>query len=295
MGDGKRGFRVKTDSLFYRLFQHHPRLALDLLGLHYSADSYRFGSEEIKQTSFRLDGVFTPLGDDAEQPYIFAEIQYQPDPDFYDRLFSEITLYLRINKPTHPWVALVMYPARGIERPANIGFRPFLALPQLQRVYLEDYPPGEQPTPRLGLLHLVASDPRQTLVLARDWIQKYGDTSAETLDFIETILVYKLPRLNREEIRIMLGLEDVQLKQTRFYQEAKEEGLEEGLEKGLEKGLQQGEKMILQRLLVRRFGELPLSVQQQLQQASAEQVERWADRLFDANTLDAIFTDANKL
>lgn len=85
----------------------------------------------------------------------------------------------------------------------------------------------------------------------------------------------------------MLGLEDVQLKQTRFYQEAKE--------KGLEKGLQQGEKMILQRLLVRRFGELPLSVQQQLQQASAEQVERWADRLFDANTLDAIFTDANKL
>ena len=277
---------MKTDSLFYRLFRNHPRLALDLLGLNYSADSYRFGAEEVKQTSFRLDGVFTPLSDDAEQPYIFAEIQYQPDPDFYDRLFSEIALYLRINKPTHPWVALVIYPTHGIERPANIGFRPFLALPQLQRVYLEDYPNREHPTPRLGLLYLIASDPRETLVLARDWIRQCGDTSTDTLDFIETILVYKLPRLSREEIRLMLGLEDVQLKQTRFYQEAKEEGVQQGV--------QQGEKLILQRMLVRRFGELPELVQQRLQQASAEQVEQWADRFVEASSLEAIFADGHK-
>lgn len=274
---------MKTDSLFYRLFQYHPQLALDLLGLSYDADSYRFGAEEIKQTSFRLDGVFTPVGDKAEQPYIFAEVQYQPDLDFYDRLFSEIALYLRINKPTHPWVALVIYPTRAIERPANIGFRPFLTLPQLQRVYLQDYSSSAQPTPRLGLLHLIASDPGQTLVLARDWMRQYSDTSTDTLDFIETILVYKFPRLSREEIKTMLGLEDVQLQQTRFYQEAKQEGREEGLE--------QGEKMILQRLLVRRFGELPVPVLQRLQHASAEQVEHWADRLLEATTLDAIFGD----
>jgi predicted transposase YdaD len=97
--------------------------------------------------------------------------------------------------------------------------------------------------------------------------------------------VYKLPRLSREEIKIMLGLEDVQLKQTRFYQEVKEEGREEGLE--------QGEKMILQRLLVRRFGELPSPVQHRLQQANAEQVEQWADRLLEARSLEAIFADDN--
>ncbi|NOT53196.1 MAG: Rpn family recombination-promoting nuclease/putative transposase [Deltaproteobacteria bacterium] len=277
---------MKTDSLFYRLFRNHPGLALDLLGLNYSPDSYRFGAEDIKQTSFRLDGVFTPLSSDAEQPYIFAEIQYQPDPDFYDRLFSEIALYLRINKPTHPWMALVIYPTRGTERPANIGFRPFLTLPQLQRVYLEDFPNREHPTPRLGLLSLIASDPRQTLVLARDWLRQHGDTSTDTLDFIETILVYKLPRLSREEIRLMLGLEDTQLKQTRFYQEAKEEGVQQGV--------QQGEKLILQRLLVRRFGELPSSVQQRLQQASPEQVEQWADRFVEASSLEAIFANGDK-
>jgi len=268
---------MKTDSLFYRLFQHHPQLALELLGLHYSADSYRFGSEEIKQTAFRLDGVFTPLANDPEQPLIFAEVQYQPDDDFYDRLFTEIALYLRLHKPRHTWLALVIYPARRIEKPAHIGFRPFMDLPQLHRVYLEDYQDSQGLTPTLDLLRLIASDARQTLVLARDWVTRYNDINPNTLDFIETILVYKLPRLSREEIKTMLALDDVQLKQTRFYQEAMEEGREKG------------EQILLQRLLVRRFGPLPVALQQRLEQADAEQVEQWADRFIDAGTLEAIF------
>ena len=47
------------------------------------------------------------------------------------------------------------------------------------------------------------------------------------LDFIETILVYKLPRLSREEIKTMFALNEIELKQTRFYQEAVEEGCQE--------------------------------------------------------------------
>ena len=47
----------------------------------------------------------------------------------------------------------------------------------------------------------------------------------QVLQIIETILIYKFPRMNREEIEAMFGLSE--LKQTRFYQEAKEEGREE--------------------------------------------------------------------
>ncbi|MEI6069734.1 MAG: DUF2887 domain-containing protein, partial [Methylococcaceae bacterium] len=130
---------MKTDTLFYRLFKRKPQVALELLGLEYQSESYRFCSEEIKQTAFRLDGIFTPLGDDAGQPLIFVEVQYQPDDDFYDRFFSEITLYLRLNKPAHPWLALVLYPSRSVEKEASIAFSPFIELPQLRRVYLEDY------------------------------------------------------------------------------------------------------------------------------------------------------------
>jgi predicted transposase YdaD len=45
---------------------------------------------------------------------------------------------------------------------------------------------------------------------------------------IETILVYKLPTLSREEIQAMLELTDVDLKQTRFYQDVFTEGRLEG-------------------------------------------------------------------
>jgi predicted transposase YdaD len=47
---------------------------------------------------------------------------------------------------------------------------------------------------------------------------------ADTLDLIETILAYKFPQLSRDEPWIMLHLPDTNLKQTRFYQEAFQEG-----------------------------------------------------------------------
>ncbi|MFB2934819.1 hypothetical protein ACE1B6_06035, partial [Aerosakkonemataceae cyanobacterium BLCC-F154] len=46
------------------------------------------------------------------------------------------------------------------------------------------------------------------------------------LELIESVLVYKFTALSRQELETMFGLSD--LKQTRFYQEAKEEGKEEG-------------------------------------------------------------------
>ncbi len=81
----------------------------------------------------------------------------------------------------------------------------------------------------------------------------------------------------------MLALEDVSLKQTRFYQEAMAEGWENGRENG--------EQSLLQRMLMRRFGELPTPLQQLLSQANATQIEQWADRFIDATTLEAIFGD----
>ncbi len=77
---------MKTDTLFYRLFLRQPKLALELLGLDYPNDSYQFSSEEIKQTAFRIDGLFKPVTDNPNQPLIFVEVQYQADNDFYGRL-----------------------------------------------------------------------------------------------------------------------------------------------------------------------------------------------------------------
>ncbi|MFN9732467.1 MAG: Rpn family recombination-promoting nuclease/putative transposase, partial [Microcystis sp.] len=50
------------------------------------------------------------------------------------------------------------------------------------------------------------------------------------LELIETILIYKLPKMNRKEIEAMFSLSD--LRETKVYQEALEEGREEGREEG---------------------------------------------------------------
>jgi len=60
-------------------------------------------------------------------------------------------------------------------------------------------------------------------------------------------------------------------------------------QKGLQQGLQQGERRVLQRLLTRRFGELPAWVETRLRDASPEQLEIWGERLLEASRLEEIF------
>lgn len=58
---------------------------------------------------------------------------------------------------------------------------------------------------------------------------------------------------------------------------------------GLEQGLTQGQSLTLVRLLIRRFGELPADRRQQVAAASQTELDRWTDRLLDANSLADVF------
>ena len=94
---------MKTDNLFYRIFNTLPMLALELAGVTVANPAgYGFRAEEVKQTAFRLDGLLIPPADDPAAPLIFLEAQAQPDEDFYGRFFSEIFLYLYRCKPRPP-------------------------------------------------------------------------------------------------------------------------------------------------------------------------------------------------
>ena len=279
---------MKTDTLFYRLFQRAPKLALELLGLDYANDSYCFSSEELKQTAFRIDGLLKPLTTDPEQPLIFIEVQYQPDHDFYGRLFSEITLYLYLNKPKRNWLALVIYPNRSIEKSTSIEFLPFLNSPQLQRIYLEDYQNRSDLSPTLEFIRLIASDKEQTITRAKELADRLDKIDVDGLDFIETILVYKLPHLSREEIKKMLALNEVELRQTRFYQEVSAEGRQEGLQEGKQLEC----ILLLSRQLRRKFGLQPQleNSLQDLISLPLEKLEDLADALLDFNAVTDLET-----
>lgn len=54
-------------------------------------------------------------------------------------------------------------------------------------------------------------------------------------------------------------------------------------------GLEQGERRVLQRQLTRRFGEPPAWVLQELEHASAETLETWADEILTASSLEELF------
>ena len=90
-----------------------------------------------------------------------------------------------------------------MEKEASIAFSPFIGLPQLRRVYLDDYRDCLGLSATLELIRLIASREAETLALARQLAGRRDELVPDGLDFIETILVYKLPRLSREEIKTM--------------------------------------------------------------------------------------------
>jgi len=69
-------------------------------------------------------------------------------------------------------------------------------------------------------------------------------TSPETfflIELIETVIIYKLPRLSREEIQAMLQVHDI--RETKVFQEAKEEGLQEERERSFQEKLRSVAKL----------------------------------------------------
>jgi predicted transposase/invertase (TIGR01784 family) len=192
---------MKTDTLFYRLFQTEPSLALELAGLAVpAANRYRFGSHEIKQTAFRLDGVLEPPADQPDAPLVFVEAQFQPDEAFYLRFLGEIILYLRQYRPVQPWRALVLYPQAQAERRIQAA-EPFLDLPNLHRIFLDELPLLDSPNPKLWLIALFLAQEAQIPAIVRK-VQAHRAADpkdgVDWLELLETVLVYKLPRFTRE-------------------------------------------------------------------------------------------------
>ena len=80
----------------------------------------------------------------------------------------------------------------------------------------------------IATVQLIVAQQEQAISLAQSLIERVRaetfqqQSQADILQLIEAILVYKLPQLSREEIEAMFSLDD--LKQTRVYQEALEEG-----------------------------------------------------------------------
>jgi predicted transposase/invertase (TIGR01784 family) len=229
---------VKRDPLFFELFKELPGCFFYLVQRpEQDAEKYRLEAIEYKATSVRLDGVFRPATPDAGPTYLW-EAQFHTSDKVYANLLSKIGHFLEHDGPDQDWIAVAIYPHRAMEQKNLHPYRCLINSEQLVRIYLDEMPPAGPEQLELGILELIAAKPEAALDKARSIIPrvKASDRPQQLrrmlIQFVETIILYQFPNWSRKEMERMLQVTDI--RQTRIYQEALEEGRQEGAEEKAE-------------------------------------------------------------
>jgi len=280
---------VKTDTLFYQIFQTFPQLVFQLLDRPV-IPGYAFTSVEVKEKSFRFDGIFMPPPDRPTEPIYFIEVQFQPNANFYRAFLSEIFLYLNQQQVNLDWIAVAIFPNRKIDISNLTAVQEeMIATGRIVRIYLDEI--NDRSVVEFGLLKLITC-PEDEAVEVVNQIRSVAETEV-ILEFIETILVYKFPRLTRKEIEAMFALDD--LRQTRVYQETLAEGIQLGKEEGIQIGKQEEATNLLIRQIRRKFGEPDRELTTKIANLPLEQLENLGEELLDFNTIDDLTHWLDKL
>jgi predicted transposase/invertase (TIGR01784 family) len=214
---------MKTDVIFYELIKELPQIFFELIDKpDTNPDIYTFIAPEIKQQSFRLDGLFTTIKGFENEPLYFVELQTYKDEEFYERLFGEIFVYFRQYKPANSdWYAIVVYDKRINETPAHPRYQA-LVEQHLRCIYLNELSTTADDSLGVGIAKLFVESPKKATSLAQQLItqarEDFPDENLQTkvLAFIQAIVVYKFPNLSLEEIEVMLDLDA--FKNTRLYE-----------------------------------------------------------------------------
>ncbi|MDF2388094.1 Rpn family recombination-promoting nuclease/putative transposase [Nostoc ellipsosporum NOK] len=154
---------VKTDTIFYRLFQSFPSIFFELI--HQppeTANTYQFSSVEVKQLAFRIDGVFLPRNNAPSPPIYFVEVQFQVDKKFYSRFFTEIFLYLDKTELGNNWQGVVVFPSRSIDTADTERYIELLTSQRVSRIYLDELDSQEEQSIGIETVKLVI-EPESTV------------------------------------------------------------------------------------------------------------------------------------
>ena len=170
-------------------------------------------------------------------------------------------------KPVQDWKAVALFAQRRLEVEClTLYQQELINNHRIIRIYLDDLPSGSI---GVGLIQLILAQDAQAPLLVQQLLARAKTEITNPLmtrgiiDLLETVLVSKFAKLSREEIQSMFLLTDI--KQTRVYQEAKQEG----------------ETQLLLRLLSKRFGAMGNRRIQAINQLSLEQLEDLGEALLD--------------
>jgi predicted transposase/invertase (TIGR01784 family) len=261
---------MRRDTIFYQLFRQSPTLLFDLISQPpENADLYTFNSVEVKETSFRMDGVFVPPNPSGT--VYFCEVQFQLDQLLYERMLSEISIYIyRHRNLFADWRAVVIYPSRSLEQSDSSVVIDMLASGRIVRVYLDELGAVEELPIGLGLMVLTTLEGDKAKAEARRLVGQ-AQGSRDIINLLSTIIVYKFVNLSRDEVDAVLGIE---LQQTRVYREAVAEGEVKG------------EQTLILRLLNRRVGKISIELESQVKTLPLAQLEELGEALLDFSQMN---------
>ncbi|QYX31580.1 DUF2887 domain-containing protein [Sphaerospermopsis torques-reginae] len=263
---------MRRDTIFYQLFKQFPSLIFELVDEKPpTAAEYQFDSIEVKETAFRIDGVFLPPDHANPKIAFFSEIQFQKDDDLYHRFFTEIFTFLYRHQVRYDnWYGVIIFPSRSLE-PSNYLIHDVLVDSyKVKRIYLDELGDLENQPLGIGLMLLTTTPEDKAIEAAQFLLRKTKNTEVDIfeqeaiIDLVTKIIAYKF-KFSREEIEAML----IPTEEPRAVREWKEIGLETG------------ERNIVMRLLNRRFGTVSQELLTKVQGLTREQIETLAEDLLD--------------
>jgi predicted transposase YdaD len=194
-------------------------------------------------------------------------------------MFAEVGMYLAQNRGTYDWKAVAIFPGRSLESKNQLRHRTMLQGEQFTAIYLEDLLKIRSESLGVQLLQLIVVKPKQSEPYIQNIVSqlshKTNSQNQAIIELVSTVMVYKFPELSREVIEAMFTVRE--LKQTRVYRDAMDEGRVEGR-------TEEAQALVM-RQLARRVGELSSKQRSLIQLLSLAQLESLSEALLDFSSL----------
>jgi len=225
---------MKSDALFYQLFQTAPQIFFELISTT-PACPYQFKSITLKTAEKRLDGFLEPTV--KGEPLYFVEVQAKKDEGMYWRILHEVVLYFEQHpdQQEQPWLAVVIWLEKSHDH--GVGLVPAITVAdKTQRIISLKLPDVLQKLSDSSLALNVLrpfivdneAEVRQNFVT---WVEQihhnHLDPAAEQrlLEVLTQLIEQKFKTLSYKELAKMLNL--VPLRELPSVQEVIQESLQD--------------------------------------------------------------------
>ncbi len=273
---------MKTDAIFYKLFQIAPRTFFELLQIT-PACPYRFESLTFKTTEKRIDGLLEPA--EEGHPLYFIEVQAFSDRAIYWRTSRQVsTFFEQRSQHKNEWQAVVLWLNKNDD--PGFGTVPIWDEDSSQRLFSVDLSASlkslDEASLALNVLRPLIVDTeievRQNLFKWVENIKSTPELNSESEQRLITVLTQlieqKIKTLTYKELSEMLQL--TPFKETISYKEALQEDLREDRVKRLT-------GMIKAKF---KFADTTMAkLDLRLRQLSMEDLKSLFEDIFDMNTL----------